>query len=86
MAEVKHMAGSAILSLTYGIDTLPKNDPYISAADNALDAFCIAARPGAFLVDAIPALKYLPQWFPRSEFKRTAREWGGKLRRMLELR
>ncbi len=33
-----------------------------------------AARPGQYLVDFIPILKYVPEWFPGAGFKRTARE------------
>ena len=33
-----------------------------------------AARPGAYLVDFIPLLKYVPEWFPGAGFKRVARE------------
>ncbi|KAK7034602.1 hypothetical protein VNI00_012233 [Paramarasmius palmivorus] len=87
LLPIYSMAGSTILSIAYGIKSLPlpQKDPYISAADKALDAFCIAARPGAFLVDALPALKYLPDWFPGAGFKKTAREWNGLMRRMIEL-
>ncbi len=28
--------------------------------------------PGKFLVEAIPALQYLPTWFPGADFKRQA--------------
>jgi hypothetical protein len=52
------------MSITYGIDTLPKNDPYIATAEEAVAALSQAATPGAFLVDAIPALKYVPDWMP----------------------
>jgi hypothetical protein len=34
-----------------------------------------AARPGKYLVDLIPALKYVPEWVPGAQdFKSTARE------------
>jgi hypothetical protein len=28
--------------------------------------------PGAFLVDSIPILKYVPEWFPGAKFQRKA--------------
>ena len=40
-----------------------------------MGAFKVAAVPGAFLVDALPILKYVPSWFPGAGFQRKAREW-----------
>jgi len=44
------MAGTLILSVTYGIDAKPSLDPFIQAAEVALKSVTEAARPGAFLV------------------------------------
>ena len=35
-----------------------------------------AGIPGAFLVDLIPILKYVPAWFPGAGFKRKASHWS----------
>ncbi|KAF7360790.1 Cytochrome P450 [Mycena venus] len=35
--------------------------------------FSEVTRPGAFLVDVLPILKYIPSWFPGAEFKRLAK-------------
>ena len=69
------MAGETIISVTYGIDVLPKNDPYIATAENAIQPLFIAAIPGTFLVDTFPLLKYVPDWVPFAGFKRKAKEW-----------
>jgi hypothetical protein len=45
------------MSVSYGIDVLPKNDPYIGTAETAFHGLVVASMPGAFLVDSIPALK-----------------------------
>lgn len=37
--------------------------------------FSLATLPGAWLVDSLPWLKYLPSWFPGTSFKKTARAW-----------
>lgn len=42
------------MSITYGIDVLPKNDPYIEMAEKAIASLCIATVPGTFLVDQLP--------------------------------
>lgn len=33
-----------------------------------------ASTPGAYLVDLIPALKYLPEWFPGTSFLQIGKE------------
>ncbi|CAA7261125.1 unnamed protein product [Cyclocybe aegerita] len=72
------------MSVTYGIDVLPKNDPYIETAEKSLRAVLDAAVPGAFLVDSLPWLKYLPEFLPGAGFKRKAREWHKLARMMVE--
>ncbi|KAJ7609994.1 cytochrome P450 [Mycena polygramma] len=72
--HIKHMAGDVIMSVAYGIDVLPVNDPYISLAEQAVESGAEASIPGKFL-DSIPALKYVPDWFPGASFKRKAKEW-----------
>ncbi|THU77011.1 cytochrome P450, partial [Dendrothele bispora CBS 962.96] len=69
------MAGTLILSITYGITARPSSDPFIQAAEVALKSVTEAARPGAFLVDQFPWLQYIPAWFPGASFKKKAREW-----------
>ncbi|KAJ7862183.1 cytochrome P450 [Mycena leptocephala] len=77
LGHIRQMAGEFILSVAYGIDALPVNDPYISLAAKSVESVSNAAVPGRFLVDSLPILKYVPEWFPGAHFKRIARE--GKL-------
>jgi hypothetical protein len=44
------MAGRLIISVTYGIDVLPSEDPYIALVEAAVNALIAAALPGKFLV------------------------------------
>jgi hypothetical protein len=44
------MSGALIMSIAYGIDTLPFNDPYMKTAEAAIDAITQAAVPGRYLV------------------------------------
>ena len=69
------MAGDTIITIAYGLDVKPKNDPYIQIAEEAIRTSAEAAVPGAFWVDALPILKYVPAWMPGASFKRKAREW-----------
>lgn len=62
--DLHSLAGSTILSIAYGLKVLPSNDPYIEVAEAGLFSLAKAAAPGAFLVDSLPFLKYVPDWFP----------------------
>ena len=50
----------------------PYNDPYVKIAEEALEAIGELLIPGAFLVDNIPILKYVPEWFPGAKFQSKA--------------
>ena len=58
--------------MTYSIDIDPYNDPYIKIAEEAVAATAELLIPGAFLVDFIPILKYVPEWFPGAKFQSKA--------------
>ncbi|KAF9451579.1 cytochrome P450 [Macrolepiota fuliginosa MF-IS2] len=75
MDHMRHMMGAITLSLGYGIDVKPQNDPNIRIADEAVKGLAGAANFSAFLVNSIPALKYVPSWFPGAGWKRQAEIW-----------
>jgi cytochrome P450 len=66
-------AGKAILSLTYGIDPQTTEDPFVTAPEEAMAELSKSVIPGKWLVDTIPALKHVPEWFPGAYFKRYAK-------------
>lgn len=68
-------AGSVIIDIAYGIEVLSENDPYIRNAELALNSVGYAAAPGAFLVNTIGLLKYIPEWVPGAGFQKQARKW-----------
>ncbi|ESK84402.1 cytochrome p450 [Moniliophthora roreri MCA 2997] len=82
---MRHMAGSIILSVTYGITvkTSVQGEPAIDMADRALHGFVAAGVPGSFLVDYIPLLQLIPSWLPGASWKRKAIKWGEDADRML---
>ncbi|KAJ7888363.1 cytochrome P450 [Mycena olivaceomarginata] len=85
MDHFRQMAGEIIMSVTYGIDVLPSDDPYVTLAHKAVRTFSIASVPGVYLVNTFPILKHIPRWFPGAGFKRQAEEWLKLSRGMLEL-
>ncbi|KAJ7627128.1 cytochrome P450 [Roridomyces roridus] len=68
--HIRHSVGSTVISVAYGIDVLPENDPYIALGEELM----ASALLGRFLVDFFPILKYLPDWVPGAGFKRVAKE------------
>lgn len=68
------MAGSA-LSLAYGLPIRKNNDPLIDLAQRAVSAMNVSVLASNFLVNILPILKYVPEFFPGAGFKKKAREW-----------
>lgn len=66
--------GAVTISLGYGIEVKPK-DSNIKVATEAVKGLAGAANFSAFLVNSIPALKYVPSWFPGAGWKRQAEIW-----------
>ncbi|KAJ5665051.1 uncharacterized protein N7477_007499 [Penicillium maclennaniae] len=78
--HIQTEAGAVILKITYGYRVEPhKEDLLVNLVNVALEQFGHAATPGTWLVDIIPALKYVPSWFPGAGFKRTAQEFRKNL-------
>jgi hypothetical protein len=88
------------LKIAYGYTTEPyKSDPLVELAGKAMDEFAKAAVPGVWAVDMMPfreysayleekakplAVRYLPDWFPGTGFKSTARQWRATLNDLTE--
>ncbi|KAI0258893.1 cytochrome P450 [Gloeopeniophorella convolvens] len=70
--HLRHMAGQTILSIAYGINVLPENDPYVASGEAVADAVILAASKEAILFDSIPWLRRIPAWFPGAGLKRKA--------------
>ncbi|KDQ64908.1 hypothetical protein JAAARDRAFT_28562 [Jaapia argillacea MUCL 33604] len=77
-------AGAIILEVTYGYEALEVNDPLIRTAVECIDGLSVVTTPGAFLVDALPFLRFFPSWFPGTGWKKTARKMRDTLHRMAD--
>ncbi|KAF7298616.1 Cytochrome P450 [Mycena indigotica] len=75
LEHIRHMAREIILSTVYGIQVLPKDDPYVETAEAALNSLVHGHSPIRFLVNMFPTLLHVPYWMPGASFKRIAREW-----------
>ena len=72
------------MKIVYGIIVQESDDPYISLAEEVLNGLAEAGIPGAFLVDMVPILKYVPSWFPGAGFQKKAARWREALNTMAE--
>lgn len=73
------------MRIAYGIKIQGFDDPYIINIEESIRGFNLAGIPGSFLVDLIPALKYVPSWFPGASFKKQAALWAEVNQRVVEL-
>jgi hypothetical protein len=69
------MTVEATIKVGYGLDIHTTDDPYIEVAEKGIHTLLEALVPGAYLVDIMPSLKYIPKWFPGASFLRKAEEW-----------
>ena len=61
------------MSIMYGHDVSSSTeDSYVKRLEQSMGMLSDALLPGAAIVNAIPALRYLPAWFPGIDFKRLA--------------
>ncbi|EMD36387.1 hypothetical protein CERSUDRAFT_138007, partial [Gelatoporia subvermispora B] len=74
--HLRRMAGAIILRVAYGIKPQERNDPFIQIAERAARVVTIAGEAGGYLVEALPVLKYLPEWMPGTQFKQDAKLFG----------
>ncbi|KAJ7829395.1 cytochrome P450 [Mycena olivaceomarginata] len=65
--------GAIIMMIGLGYP-ITENDEFVRIAEAAQLAMVSAARPGAYLVDLLPILKYVPEWFPGASFQKVARK------------
>ncbi|KAF8655202.1 hypothetical protein AX16_003234 [Volvariella volvacea WC 439] len=75
MHHIRHTFSATIMNSVYGYEIQESNDPYIITAEKCLQGLAEAGVNGAFLVDLLPVLKYVPSWFPGAGFQRKAANW-----------
>ncbi|KAG6375632.1 cytochrome P450 [Boletus reticuloceps] len=73
--HIRFTAGAIILEVTYGYTVQEGTDPFVTLADEVMAIVSLIATPGAFLVDVIPALRLLPEWFSGTGFLQDAKKY-----------
>ena len=79
--------GALLLRVAYGYDvgSHEKEDPLVKIAEVAQHGFNHASEPGAFLVDVLPWLRYIPAWLPGASFQKQARIWWEERERLYDV-
>ncbi|CAE6478773.1 unnamed protein product [Rhizoctonia solani] len=59
----------------YGYEVASSNDPLATRTQKLFSYFTYALIPSNYLVNLIPALRYVPAWFPGAGWKREVLKW-----------
>ncbi|KAL8653394.1 MAG: hypothetical protein Q9226_003871 [Calogaya cf. arnoldii] len=71
MVYLKTLAAAIIVKICYGYSIKRKGpDPLVELIEHAMDNLSLAFVPLSWAIDA-----YLPDWFPGTSYRKTAREW-----------
>ncbi|KAF5330223.1 hypothetical protein D9611_010590 [Ephemerocybe angulata] len=73
LGHMKYFFGAVIMRLSYGFDDVQTNKALIQDAEILMQAFSEAALPGRYLVNHLPVLKWVPEWFPGAAWKKHCR-------------
>ncbi|KDR79567.1 hypothetical protein GALMADRAFT_93497 [Galerina marginata CBS 339.88] len=80
MVEYLRQNASAVtMKIAYGYTVTGEKDHFVEMAEETMRVGSFASAPGRWLVDSIPALLYLPEWFPGAGFKRKAKVWSQQM-------
>ncbi|CCM06194.1 uncharacterized protein FIBRA_08437 [Fibroporia radiculosa] len=74
-SELSLGMAAVILEANFGYVVKSEEDPFYKWALVTMEDFNQASRPGAFLVDFIPQLQYLPEWMPGTGFLQLAKTY-----------
>ncbi|KAJ7184544.1 cytochrome P450 [Mycena filopes] len=74
--HLRRSAAAVIMKIAYGYPVSQNDDHFVTVAEEHMRLGSLAGAPGKWLVDSVPILRFLPEWFPGARFKRLAREWS----------
>ncbi|KAF8525399.1 cytochrome P450 [Gautieria morchelliformis] len=75
MSELRLATGRIMMAVTYGLAIHSYDDAYIAEAEAIVRFMEHAVLPGSYMVDLIPALKYIPNVFGLVPFQTVARKY-----------
>lgn len=86
ISQLRLAAGRIVLSMTYGVPVKsPESMNFIAELEIMMDTIGKGMMPGAYLVDTLPWLKYIPSWVPFNNIHAIATEGRTRLLRVVGL-
>lgn len=74
--NLQKQSAALMLRMLYGYSTAPETpDPLVHLINRSMDQWSKAGQPGAWMVDIVPAVRYLPEWLPGMGFMALGRKW-----------
>jgi len=74
--QIRKTTGAITLMIAYGYSVKEEDDPLVAVVKDSMHGFSQALKPGAFLVDVVPSLRYVPGWFPGTGWKVKAEQFA----------
>ena len=75
---------AAVVKILFDIDVADEDDETIAIIENVLEWLGEELTPGKYLVEVLPALKYIPAWFPGATVQRLSAYWKSTIERLKE--
>ncbi|KAI0058422.1 cytochrome P450 [Artomyces pyxidatus] len=72
-AHIEQLQSAINMSVAYGYDVKENDDPFVETGREFVRMIQETALPGALLVNDLPFLRNLPDWFPGTGFKQLAK-------------
>ncbi|PFH49414.1 hypothetical protein AMATHDRAFT_63274 [Amanita thiersii Skay4041] len=79
IVHFRQNAGAVILNLAYGWSVTGTRDRFVVLMEEAFLLHSQITKPGKWLVDSFPILRFVPPWFPGAGFRRKAEEFKREL-------
>ncbi|KAI0767392.1 cytochrome P450 [Fomes fomentarius] len=73
--HLRYSFSATLLKILYDIDATDENDEWIKKVEKALEGALESTVPGAFLVEFLPFLQYVPAFVPGAGFQKKFAEW-----------
>jgi cytochrome P450 len=82
ISHFRSNSGAIILKLAYGWTVSESQDPFVRLMEDAFILQSNITKPGKWLVDVFPILRYVPPWFPGAGFRQQAEEFKKKMNKV----
>ncbi|KAF7360503.1 O-methylsterigmatocystin oxidoreductase [Mycena venus] len=77
--HLRRNAAAVIMKIAYGYPVTRNDDHFVVTAEEHMRIGSLVGAPGKWIVDSLPFLRFLPEWFPGAGFKRQARQWSEEM-------